>query len=458
MKNRNARILFVVFCSLIAISLFVSCRTLPKGYAIEYQLNGGKVDGINPSNSTEVTDSTVLINPEKNGYSFLGWVEDGSFESAKTFYTFTLPIEHDILLTATWQAITGTISYDLQGGSWSGVSAPKDTFTINDASFSIPVPYKHGYTFIGWTDGSGKDPVMSYTIDTKKQVSLKLTANWIPTVYFVEYDKAGYVYLDPETPYILEYTIEDDDFNLPVPVREGYTFVGWHFVEVDDLLDTMDCIYTDSCMNYKLEAVWVPETFKITYELDGGYLPYDIKNPESYCPQSETFTITNPVKENCQFIGWVIAGDESMQIHPTMTIKQGSAGDLKLYAVFQWSDVPVGTVTEIYKDIPEFGAAGVPRPDWVIKAPADDEYHYEKAYGKASDFYTSLQVAVGEAMVQHSEWMSTRVDSYYLKSWTSLSESKRLDSERTVEGREVVEYWVDQDGGVWVLVRIPIGL
>lgn len=42
-------------------------------YNIEYDLDGGKVDGVNPAEYTVESDSITLVNPTRNGYTFTGW-------------------------------------------------------------------------------------------------------------------------------------------------------------------------------------------------------------------------------------------------------------------------------------------------------------------------------------------------------------------------------------------------
>ena len=67
------------------------------------------------------------------------------------------------------------------------------------------------------------------------------------------------------------------------------------------------------------------ESYTITYELDGGTNAPE--NPASYNVETETITLKDPVKPGYTFAGWYTA-DKS----PVTKIKNGSTGDITLYA------------------------------------------------------------------------------------------------------------------------------
>ena len=87
------------------------------------------------------------------------------------------------------------------------------------------------------------------------------------------------------------------------------------------------------------EYTVIPDTTKtiykpffIAYDLDGGTVP--AVNPDNYTYDTPTFTLTNPTKENCKFLGWT--EDDGVTIYKTVTIEKGSAKDHHFKAV--WAD------------------------------------------------------------------------------------------------------------------------
>ncbi|MEG1509906.1 MAG: DUF6273 domain-containing protein, partial [Clostridia bacterium] len=98
-------------------------------YNINYNLGGATNNLGNPKTYT-VKDKITLLNPEKVGYKFLGWQNNGAFvaEIAKGAVG-------DILLTANWELINYTLTYALDGG----VNSAK-----NVASYNINILGKAG--------------------------------------------------------------------------------------------------------------------------------------------------------------------------------------------------------------------------------------------------------------------------------------------------------------------------
>lgn len=83
--------------------------------------------------------------------------------------------------------------------------------------------------------------------------------------------------------------------------------------------------------------------YKITYDLKGGALEEGKTNPESYTMYTETFTLNNPIKEDCNFLGWT--GTDLSNETDTVTIAKGSYGDRHYEA--NWQDLEYDIV---YKD------------------------------------------------------------------------------------------------------------
>ena len=87
-----------------------------------------------------------------------------------------------------------------------------------------------------------------------------------------------------------------------------------------------------------LTAQLTATDYTITYDLDGGSVA--TANPTSYNIETATFTLNNPTKEGCHFVGWTKGNDNTLQ--PTVTIEQGSTGNLDYTAHYKTNNFTVG--------------------------------------------------------------------------------------------------------------------
>ena len=73
-------------------------------YKITYDLDGGKIDQTNPTTYTSTTKEFTLINPTKEGYSFVGWTGT-DLEEATTTVTLTKGSKGNRSYKANWEEI-----------------------------------------------------------------------------------------------------------------------------------------------------------------------------------------------------------------------------------------------------------------------------------------------------------------------------------------------------------------
>ncbi|MDX9692323.1 MAG: InlB B-repeat-containing protein, partial [Acholeplasmataceae bacterium] len=136
-------------------------------YTITFGVNGGnQVDAITVDYASDIS---VLPEPEKEGYQFLGWFTDISLT---TLFTETLMQAHDVTLYAKWELLGVTITFDSQGGS--EVSA--FTGTPGDSFDAPSEPTREGFIFSGWF--TSISDTLLYAFDTIPYQPLTLYANW----------------------------------------------------------------------------------------------------------------------------------------------------------------------------------------------------------------------------------------------------------------------------------------
>ena len=174
---------------------------LPEGYSIQIEGESGKLMynneeaesvtlyGLSTSETVTVTfdsqggsavgsqtlnkgiDKAIRPNdPTRDGYNFGGWQLNG------TVYDFSTAVTDNITLTATWTAISYTITYNLDGGTVA--TANPTSYTIETATFTLNNPTKDGSTFAGWTGTGLSGATMTVEIAQGSTGNREYTATW----------------------------------------------------------------------------------------------------------------------------------------------------------------------------------------------------------------------------------------------------------------------------------------
>lgn len=153
-------------------------------YTVTFDANGGKFsDNTLTKNKQETFDSkyTLPANPLRNGYTFEGWytvstTTGGSQVTSNT--KCTTDSNHTVY--ARWKARKYNVTFDANGGYFSGSSTTSTIEETYDVNYVLPSsnPTKTGYTFAGWyTSSSGGTKV---TTSDKFQITgtQTLYAHW----------------------------------------------------------------------------------------------------------------------------------------------------------------------------------------------------------------------------------------------------------------------------------------
>lgn len=182
-------------------------------YAITLDTSGGNaLDAI----SYAVTSSPITLpTPVRTGYTFLGWTGEG-ITTPQTEVIIPTGSTGNKAYTANWEATVYTIMLkNLPNGN---ETIP---YTV-EQEVKLPYPEKGGYFFEGWS-GTGMTGQEYYvTIPEGTTGNREYTAHWKPTTYEIAFLMNG-----GEPLASIFYTVESPDFDLPIPVRNGYKFVGW---------------------------------------------------------------------------------------------------------------------------------------------------------------------------------------------------------------------------------------
>ena len=255
----------------------------------------------------------------KVGYTFEGWSlnpNDTVVYGDKAAANITnIPSDNVVVLYAKWKANNYNVVFDGNNHSSGATAAVTCTYnedcTLPSNGFS-----RTGYTFKGWSTtkgGSVKYENNGYVrnLTPVKDATVTLYAVWEANTYTIKFDKNSSEATGNVGSVVCTY---DKACTLPANnfTRVGATFDGWAVTSntavqyknkaiVKNLTATANGTYT-------LYAHWNINTYKITYNYDGGsagnYHPSSVK-------YGEVINISNPSRSCYSFRGWTISGYNS---------------------------------------------------------------------------------------------------------------------------------------------------
>lgn len=283
----------------------------------------------NASYGLTVPNGYYLANGFKNNQITGSW-QTFNFGTKLTQPSYVMNFEYDYYPT------NYTITYNLNGGT-NNSSNPSTYNVLYGVTFATPT--KTGYDFVGWYDANGNkitginegcNATFSDTADlysklkTRKTGNVSITANWTPHNYTISYNLNGGTANNKTS-----YTIENEKFTLNAPTKKGYTFAGWTGSNGTTAQKSVS-IDKGTTGNKSYTANWTPINYTITYNLDGGTIS---GQKTSYTIETATFTLPQPTKKGCTFVGWT--GSNGTTPQKTVSIAKGSTGNKSYTAIFE---------------------------------------------------------------------------------------------------------------------------
>lgn len=307
-------------------------------YGFHYETTAGEADA---KDIDMGAGTSVALPVDRMNMSYMNL---RSGDTADKDYTYS---DFDITTTGNFKYENGVISVIPQDGSYTEKGTIKLTWKGAPLSFtSNPLSVVLDIT---WSDPSRIHSVSYELHGGTAYEGEKPLADGIPTVKAI----TGAKITAPST----------------VVKKQYYVFDGWY----QDAEGTIPWKFdTDQVTgDLVLHAKWKPESYEITYELDGG--TNDEKNPVTYTIE-DTVKLENPVKPGYQFLGWNTEQDGT---GTTVTeIPAGSSGAKTFYA--RWT--PLEQSYEIHHMLQTLDGS-----DYV-----DTDTVTEKAY-------TGTEVTIGDA-------------------------------------------------------------
>lgn len=191
-------------------------------YYVTYHLNGGNNSESNANDNgkykyTIESDEFEFKAPSRKNYTFEGWYADADFEG-ESVNALKKGAHGNFDLYAKWIVEKFAITYEL-GGGVNDQNNPTYTSAEGEEIVLLPATREH-YEFARWKN---KQNQTVQKIEKGRAEEIYLIAEWKAKEYGIEYELGGGVNADNKN----SYTVEDDDFVLIAPSRNGYAFDGW---------------------------------------------------------------------------------------------------------------------------------------------------------------------------------------------------------------------------------------
>lgn len=272
----------------------------PINYAITYyNLNTGTQP--NPTSYNIETPTISLMPSVRTGYTYGGWFNDAAFTSSRS--SIALGTTGAISLYVKWTPTTYYITYTNLGG---GSQSNPTTYNIETPTITLTAATRTGYTFDGWfTNSSYTTQVTQIPLGSVE--SRVLYAKWTAIEYTITYVlNGGTNHANNPT----KYSISTATFSFGTPTKAGYTFGGW-FTN-SELTTSITQIPLGSTGNQVIWAKWIPTTYNINYNLDGGINAES--NPYTFTIETPTITFAPPTRTGYTFGGWYTDEDLTIAI------------------------------------------------------------------------------------------------------------------------------------------------
>lgn len=272
-------------------------------YTIKYNVNGG-IGSISNQTKTYGVDLTLRTTvPTRAGHNFLGWATSSSatiatYQAGGKGGKYTA--NKAVTLYAVWSPYKHTVAFNANGGSGAPSSQTKKYGSVLKLSSLIPT--RDGYDFLGWGTSSTDTsvdyaPGADYGID-RNGGTYTLYAIWKAHTYTIKYNANG----GSGAPSNQTKTHDKDlVLSSTKPTRQYYTFAGWGTTSASTTVAyNAGATYTEE-KSITLYAIWVLNSYTISYNLDGGT---NNSNNKATCVIGTVLTLYTPTKTGYTFVGW----------------------------------------------------------------------------------------------------------------------------------------------------------
>ena len=206
--------------------IFLEAYFEPLTYTVQFNT---MLDGVAnpPSRNITYDESQIFPILSTAGRAFNGWYTQSNgggtcvANSDGVLLANKWNIASDTTLYAKWTAITYTITYHLNGGTYNEGESNPPTYTIDTATFTLVDPVYENHRFMGWYDNPEYTGTRIYSIPKCTTGDKDLYAKK-EQLYTLQFSEDGYIYSSQNIQGILGETV-----SLPNYSNKGYTWSGY---------------------------------------------------------------------------------------------------------------------------------------------------------------------------------------------------------------------------------------
>ena len=267
----------------------------------------------------------TVVNPTREGYDFKGWHANKANADNGQATGVRANFNTDTIFYAAWTAKKVPVTFNAGEGTFADGSNTSTTeFSYNTAITAPTAPTRTGYNFLGWsTDGSTvlTDLGVADNFDGETFIAV-----WGIAEYDVTYFVDGVQHSTAKADYNSTVTFVD----YPADIT-GYSFDGWYYNGTKYAAGDTITMPAGAII---IEGEFAPDTFKATFNANGGYFDGDETKTvvENDVVFDSAITVPSaPARNGYEFLGWAESATSNTTVTPGTMDTEGKT----YYAVWK---------------------------------------------------------------------------------------------------------------------------
>ncbi len=333
-------------------------------YTVKYNANGGSGTMSNSSHTYDVSKALTTNAFTRSGYTFLGWSTSSNattvtYTDGQSVKNLTSLNGDNFNLYAVWKLNDVTLSVNSSNNATISVVDEQRYYTFTPTESGTYVIYSTGTsdtrvylydssgTELADDDDGGDDRNFRLEYDLTEGNTYRYAVKYYSSsttgtisfnfgkVYTVSYNANGGS--GAPSSQVKDYGT-DLTLSSTVPTRTGYTFLGWSTSSTATSATYQPGGGFVANANTTLYAVWKANTYKVTFNANGGSCDTASKNV-TY--ESTYGTLPTPTRSGYTFNGWYTASSGGTKVASSTNVS--ITANQTLYA--QWTEIVLTSVT-----------------------------------------------------------------------------------------------------------------
>ena len=212
------------------------------------------------------------VNPEREGYKFLGWFESATGGTAVTEFTFPQAANAEKTYYAQWEKETYTVTFRYNGGTLDGADYKEVDVEYLGKVTKVPVPANGDADLLNWTDVSTGQTYSAEEIEKREvKANTIYSANWNLPSYQVTFGNLGD---DANKTSTVSVTSGSGVFAPDPQTPDGKVFLHWLLTSDSDATKTeysdQDLAQLQISKDMTFQAVFGEDSYTITFITSNG--------------------------------------------------------------------------------------------------------------------------------------------------------------------------------------------